>query len=292
MKTKLGGIYSALMVAFDEDGNIHENGTREIIRHNIYKMKVDGLYVGGSTGENFMLSTEEKKRIFDIVMDEAKGQVKLMAQVGSVNLKEAVELGKYATDLGYDALSAVTPFYYKFDFEEIKNYYNTIIDATGNYMVIYLIPSLTGVNLSLDQFGELFENEKIVGVKFSSGDFFLMERLRKTYPDHLIYAGLDELMLSAAVLDVDGGIGSTYNVNGIRAKQIYTLAKAGKIREAREIQHTTNDLIEGMLANGLYQTIKEIMKIQGVDAGYCRQPMKRLSEEGIIAAIELAEKYL
>ncbi|MCS5420605.1 MULTISPECIES: N-acetylneuraminate lyase [Psychrilyobacter] len=292
MKTKLGGIYSALMVAYDEDGNINENGTREIIRHNIHKMEVDGLYVGGSTGENFMISTEEKKRILYIAMDEGRGQVKLMAQVGSVNLKEAVELGKYATDLGYDALSAVTPFYYKFDFEEIKNYYNTIIEATGNYMVIYFIPSLTGVNLSLDQFGELFENEKIIGVKFSHGDFFLLERLRKAYPDHLIYAGLDEMMLSAAVLHVDGGIGSTYNVNGIRAKQIYTLAKGGKIKEARELQHTTNDLIEGILANGLYQTIKEIMKTQGVDAGYCRQPTKRLSEEGIIAAKELAEKYL
>jgi len=159
-------------------------------------------------------------------------------------------------------------------------------------MVIYFIPFLTGVNLSLDQFSQLFENEKIIGVKFSNGDFFLMERLRKAYPNHLIYAGLDEMMLSAAVLDVDGGIGSTYNINGIRAKQIYTLAKAGKIKEAREIQQTTNDLIEGILANGLYQTIKEIMKTQGVDAGYCRQPTKRLSEEGIIAARELAEKYL
>ena len=114
----LKGIFSALLVAFNEDGSINEQGLRQIIRHNIDKMKVDGLYVGGSTGENFMLSTEEKKQIFRIAKDEAKDQVALIAQVGSVNLHEAVELGKYATELGYDCLSAVTPFYYKFSFAE------------------------------------------------------------------------------------------------------------------------------------------------------------------------------
>ena len=82
----LKGIFSALLVAFDENGNIDEKGTREIIRHNIDKMKVDGLYVGGSTGENFMLSTEEKKQIFRIAMEESKGEIPLIAQAGTVQL--------------------------------------------------------------------------------------------------------------------------------------------------------------------------------------------------------------
>ena len=98
----LKGIFSALLVSFNEDGTINEKGLRQIVRHNIDKMKVDGLYVGGSTGENFMLSTEEKKEIFRIAKDEEKDEIALIAQVGSVNLKEAVELGKYATSLGYD----------------------------------------------------------------------------------------------------------------------------------------------------------------------------------------------
>ncbi|MCD3297762.1 dihydrodipicolinate synthase family protein, partial [Clostridium botulinum] len=126
------GIFSALLVPYDENGNIKEEGLRQLVRYNIDVCGVDGLYVGGSTGENFMLSTDEKKRIFEIVKDEVKQDVKLIAQVGSINLKESVELGKFATSLGYDSLSAVTPFYYKFDFEEIKNYYNTIIEATNN----------------------------------------------------------------------------------------------------------------------------------------------------------------
>jgi N-acetylneuraminate lyase len=288
----MNGIFTALMVSYDQDGTINEQGLREIIRYNIDVCKVDGLYVNGSTGENFMLSTEEKKEVFRIAKDEVKNQVKLIAQVGSINLNEAIELAGYVTDLGYDALSAVTPFYYKFDFEEIKHYYNSIINSVDNKMIIYSIPFLTGVNMSLDQFAELFENEKIIGVKFTAGDFYLLERMRKKFPAKLIYAGFDEMLLPAAVLGIDGAIGSTYNVNGQRAKRIFELAKQGDIEEAKGIQHVTNDLISEIIENGLYQTIKEILKDKGVNAGYCRQPMKRLSEEKVAIAKDISKKYL
>lgn len=289
----LKGIFSALLVSYNEDGSINEKGLRQIIRHNIDKMKVDGLYVGGSTGENFMISTAEKKEIFRIAKDEAKDEIALIAQVGSVNLHEAVELGKYATELGYDCLSAVTPFYYKFSFSEIKHYYDTIIAETGANMIVYSIPFLTGVNIGVEQFGELYKNPKILGVKFTAGDFYLLERLKKAYPNHLIWAGFDEMMLPAAVLGVDGAIGSTFNVNGVRARQIFELAQQGKIQEALEIQHITNDLIEGILANGLYLTIKELLKLEGVDAGYCREPMtSKATDQQLAVAKALHEKFL
>ena len=289
--TELKGIYSALLVAFDENGNINEKGLRQIIRHNIDVNKIDGLYVGGSTGENFMLSTEEKKRIFEIAKDEAKEEIRLIAQVGSINLKESVELAKFTTDLGYDAISAVTPFYYKFTFPEIKHYYETIIDAVDNRLIIYSIPFLTGVDMSLAQFGELFAHPKIVGVKFTAADFFLLERMRKAFPDVLIFAGFDEMMLPATVLGVDGAIGSTFNVNGVRARQIFELAKDEKIHEALEIQHVTNDLISDILDNGLYGTIKLLLEEMGVEAGLCREPMKRYTPEMKARAKEIYKKY-
>ena len=286
------GIFSALLVSYNEDGSINEKGLREIIRHNIDNMKVDGLYVGGSTGENFMISTEEKKRIFEIAKDEAKDQIKLIAQVGSINVYESVELAKFATALGYDAISAVTPFYYKFSFNEIKDYYNTIINSVNNRLIIYSIPFLTGVDMTVEQFGELFENEKIIGVKFTAADFYLLERLRKAYPNHLIYAGFDEMMLPATVLGVDGAIGSTFNVNGIRARQIFDLAREGKIEEARQIQHVTNDLISAILSNGLYATLKELLKLSGVDAGYCRKPMALTTDAQVEEAKNIFDKYI
>ena len=288
----LKGIYSALLTSFDTDGVMQESGIRQIIRHNIDNMGIDGLYVGGSTGENFLISTDEKKRLFQIAKDEAGSQVKLIAQVGSLNVKESVELAKYVTSLGYDAISAVTPFYYKFSFEEIKDYYNTIIDSVDNRLIIYSIPALTGVNMNVAQFGALFENEKIVGVKFTAPDFFLLERLRKAYPEHLIYAGFDEMMLSAAVLDVDGAIGSTFNVNGPRARQIFQAAKAGDIKKALELQHVTNDLISAILDNGLYSTLKELLELQGVHAGCCRRPMASSTAAQKARAKEIYDQFL
>ena len=285
------GIYSALLVSFNEDGSLNENGLRQIVRHNIDVCGIDGLYVGGSTGENFMLPTEMKKRIFSIVADENKGQVNLIAQVGSLNIEESVELAKYATELGYNALSAVTPFYYKFTFDEIKHYYNTIINSVDNKMIIYSIPFLTGVNMSVDQFGELFENEKIIGVKFTAGDFYLLERLRKAYPDKLIFSGFDEMMLPAVVLGVDGAIGSTFNVNGKKSKELFYLAKEGKIAEALNLQHEVNDFITDILDNGLYQTLKGLLSLQGVDAGYCKRPMKSQTEEMKKGTEKIYRKY-
>ncbi|WP_424236781.1 N-acetylneuraminate lyase [Bhargavaea ginsengi] len=287
----MNGIYTALICSFDENGKVNENGLREIVRHNIDVQKVDGLYVNGSSGENFLMSADQKKKVFEIVKDEVKDEVKLIAQVGALDIDEAVELAQFATDLGYDALSAVTPFYYRFDFEEVKDYYNTILENVDNKMIIYSIPALTGVSMNLEQFAELFENEKVIGVKFTAPDFFLLERIRHAFPDKLIYSGFDEMLLSAAVLNVDGAIGSTFNVNGQRAKQIYALAKESRIDEAREVQKVTNDLIAEILANGLYQTIKEILKAQGVDAGYCRKPMKRLTEDKVENAKAMAAKY-
>lgn len=288
---KLGGIYSALLTSFDKDGNVNENGVRQLVRHNIDVCKVDGLYVGGSTGENFLLSTAEKKKIFEIAKDEAKDQVQLIAQVGSLNINESVELAKFVTDLGYDSLSAVTPFYYKFSFDEIKDYYNTITAAADNQMVVYFIPFLTGVNISVDQFKSLFENEKITGVKFTAGDFFLLERFRKAFPDKTLFAGFDEMMLPATVLGVDGAIGSTFNVNGVRARTIFEAARAGDIKTALETQHVTNDFISDVLANGLYGTLKICLQEAGVDAGYCRKPMGPYSEEMITRAKEIYHKY-
>ena len=290
----LKGLISALLVPYNEDGTVNEAGLRQIIRYNIENMKVDGLYVGGSSGENFMLDTETKKQIFDIAKDEVKDEVILIAQVGGTNLYEAIELGQYTTKLGYNAISAVTPFYYKYSFEEVKQYYFDLVDKVDNRLIVYSIPALTGVEIGVSQFMELFENEKIIGVKFTAADFFLLERLRKAAPNHLIFSGFDEMLLPAVINNVDGAIGSTYNVNGLRSRKIMELAKAGNIKEALAIQNDTNDLIEAILENGLYPTLKQLLKLQGCNNGsfLSRKPMASATQAQIDRSKEIYDAYL
>lgn len=291
MEEQLKGLYAALLVPFDEDGQVKEEGLKQIAKNAIEVEQLDGLYVNGSSGENFLISKEQKKQIFKVVKEAVGNDVKLIAQVGSLDLNEAIELGKYATDLGYDALSAVTPFYYPFSFEEIKQYYFDIIEATQNKMIIYAIPDLTGVNISINQFKELFNNEKIVGVKYTAPNFFLLERIRKAFPDKLILSGFDEMLVQAVISGVDGAIGSTYNVNGRRARQIYDLAREGKIEEAYKIQHDTNNIIETVLSMGIYPTLKEILKTRGIDGGVPKRPFSPFNEANRKELNQLIETY-
>ncbi|MGW9990578.1 N-acetylneuraminate lyase [Staphylococcus hominis] len=291
MEEQLKGLYAALLVPFDENGQVKEEGLKQIAKNAIEVEQLDGLYVNGSSGENFLISKEQKKQIFKVVKEAVGNDVKLIAQVGSLDLNEAIELGKYATNLGYDALSAVTPFYYPFSFEEIKQYYFDIIEATQNKMIIYAIPDLTGVNISINQFEELFDNEKIVGVKYTAPNFFLLERIRKAFPDKLILSGFDEMLVQAVISGVDGAIGSTYNVNGRRARQIYDLAREGKVEEAYKIQHDTNNIIETVLSMGIYPTLKEILKTRDIDGGVPKRPFSPFNEANRKELNQLIETY-
>lgn len=284
-------VYAALMVSFDEDGNIYEKGTREIIRHDIDVEGVDGLYVGGSTGENFMLGLEEKKKIFEIAWDEVDQQVDLIAQVGGPNLKEAKELAKFVTELGYKTISAVTPFYYNFTFDEIKHYYDEIVKDVDAKLLIYSISALTGVSLSLDNFAKLFSNPKIIGVKYTNADFYLLERLRERFPDKLILSGFDEMLLPALIEGVDGCIGSTYNVNARMVKEEIAAYNNGDIAKAQELEHKKNDIITALLNNGIYPSIKLVLQKMGVHAGYNREPMAKYTDKVIEGADEIYAKY-
>lgn len=284
------GIISALVVPFNEDGTLNEEQLRGVVNYNIEVSGVDGLYINGSTGENFMLDTATKKEIFKIVGEETKGRVDLIAQVGSINLQESIELGKYVKGLGtYASLSAITPFYYKFSFEEIKNYYFTIIESCDMDLIIYNIPLLTGVAMTLSQFEELFANDKVIGVKFTATDYYTMERIKAKFSNKLLYSGFDECLLPSVATGIDGAIGSTYNFQAKLAKEVLSSGEAGDLETARRVQAKMNDAIDILIETGLYQTIKSVLTLDGVDAGSCKLPMSKTEKKHIDGAKRILE---
>lgn len=291
MDERFKGLYAGLLVPFDEQGQVLEEGLKQIARNAIETEGMDGLYVNGSSGENFLISKEQKKQIFKIAKEAVSDDVKLIAQIGALDMNEAIELGKYATELGYDAISAVTPFYYPFSFDEIKEYYFKLIEETQNNFIIYANPGSTGVNITNEQFDELFTHDKIIGVKYTAPDFFLLERLRHTYPDKLIFSGFDEMLIQAAVTGVDGAIGSTYNINGKRARQIFELVQQGQVHEALRIQNETNDIISTVLELGIYPALKEILGSRGIESGMPKRPLKPLSDDKRERLNKLIQQY-
>lgn len=284
------GLITALVTPFDLEGKVDEKALRTVVRHNIDKMKVDGLYVGGSTGEAFLMSKEERIRAFEIIKDEAKDAVTLIAQIGSLNMDEVIELGHYAKSLSYDALSAITPYYYNFTFEEVYNFYREIQEKVDHEMIIYSNPGMAGGNLDVKKFEQLFELNKVLGVKFSSADIGQLERLRAYFPNQLIYFGYDEIAMVGHVLGCDGAIGSTYNVMGQHARTVMELVKNGQIEDARILQHKLADLIGEIVDNGLYQTIKAVLNVENNCGGYIKKPFMQANEKQVKRAVEIHSK--
>lgn len=264
------GIYTALLTPFDSNDNINEEALVQLIQHNI-KLGVQGFYVGGSTAEAFLLSTEERKKVMAICKAAAPDK-KLIAHIGSISEKEALELALYAKELGYDAISSVAPFYYKFTFEEIKNYYYRLAEKSGMPMVVYHFPAFSGVNMGMKEISAFLEDDKFIGIKFTSNDFFTMEQVRAKFPNKLIFNGYDEMMLAGLSMGADGGIGSTYNFMADKFVKIRELFANNEIAAAQKLQQEANRIITILCQIGVMQAEKEVLNQLGIPFGNCRKP--------------------
>lgn len=273
MNRQFHGIFSALLTAFDAAGGFNEEAQRQMIRKELEE-GIGGFYVGGSTGEAFLLSPDERKALYRVSAEEIRGKATLIGHVGAISQREAADYAKTCEALGYDAVSSVTPFYYKFSAEEIVNYYRGIADAVNIPLVLYYIPLLTGSGYGMELFDRLLEDPRILGVKYTSSDYFLFERLRRAHPDKVLYNGFDETCLCGLAMGADGAIGSTYNVMGPQFNRLFALAKENRFIEAAALQHTLNDDIAFLLRAGdVKSAVKYVFKQKyGVDVGVCRAP--------------------
>ena len=274
---ELKGIFTALLTPFDSNNKISKEALVQLIKHNI-KLGVQGFYVGGSTAEAFLLSTEERKQVMDICKEAAPNH-KLIAHIGSISEDEALELALYAKELGYDAISSVAPFYYKFSFEEIKNYYFRLAKATGMPMIVYHFPAFSGVSMGVKEISTFLEKDQFIGIKFTSNDFFTLEQVRAKFPDKLIYNGYDEMFLAGVSMGADGGIGSTYNFMADKFVKIHQLFENNQIAEAQALQKEANRIITLLCQIGVKQAEKEVLNQLGIPFGNCRRPFGEPTQE-------------
>ena len=272
-----GGIFTALLTPFDKNGKINEKELEKLVKYNI-EMGVNGFYVCGSTAEAFLLSTDERKQVLDVVKDTAKDKT-LIAHIGSVNEIEATCLAKYAETLGYDAISSVSPFYYNFSFGEIKDYYFRLANSVSIPMVVYNFPAFSGVNLGMKEISQFLSDDKFLGLKHTSNDYFTLEQVKAAFPEKTVYNGFDEMFLAGLSMGADGGIGSTYNFMADKFVKIKEHFEKGDIKEAQKIQATANKIIAVLCKVGVMAGAKEVLNQLGFDFGECRKPFKSLSEE-------------
>lgn len=275
----IGGIIPALITPYDPSGAVNEAGLRKLVAR-LLDQGVGGFYVGGSTGEAFLLTVDERRRIIEIVVNEVGGRVPVIYHVGSISTAEAVALARHGANVGADAISAIPPFYYKFSFAEIKAHYFELADATDLPFIVYNFPAFSGVDLDTARAGELFVHPKIVGIKHTSKDLYMLERMKSVFADISVLNGHDEVLLSALVAGADGAVGSTYNVMADKYVSLVRAFESGDLARARQLQSEANEIIATLIEVGVYQGLKYLLERTGVPVGECRKPFASLSDEG------------
>ena len=290
---KYKGIIPAFYACYDENGEISPERVRALTEYHI-KKGVKGIYVNGSSGECIYQSVEDRKIVLENVMEAAKGKLTVIAHVACNNTKDSVELAKHAESLGVDAIAAIPPIYFHLPEYAIADYWNAMSAAAPNTdFVIYNIPQLAGVALTMNLFAKMRENPKVIGVKNSSMPVQDLQMFKAAAgEDYIIFNGPDEQFISGRVIGAEAGIGGTYGVMPELFLKMDELVKENRLDEAREVQYAANEVIYKMCSchGNMYAVIKEILRInENLDLGSVRAPLAELIEEDMPIVREAAE---
>ena len=277
--TKYEGIIPAFYACYDAQGAVNPEAVRELTRWFIAS-GVKGLYVGGSSGECIYQSVAERKLVLENVMAEAKGKLTVIAHIACNNTADSQELAAHAESLGVDAIAAIPPIYFKLPPYAIAKYWNDMSAAAPNTdFIIYNIPQLAGVSLTVPLLKEMLKNPRVIGVKNSS----MPTQDIQMWADEgaLVFNGPDEQLISGLVMGACGGIGGTYGAMPELYIKIFELVKSGDMKTALDIQNDCCRIIYKMCSThgNMYAVIKEILRRSGgPDCGSVRAPLAELIE--------------
>lgn len=297
---KYRGVFPAFYACYDKDGEINPAAVRDLTEFFIRK-GVKGVYVGGSSGECIYQSVPERKLVLENVMEAAQGRLTVIAHVACNNTRDSRELARHAQSLGVDAIASIPPIYFRLPEHAIAKYWNDISDAAPNTdFIIYNIPQLAGVALTIPLLKEMLKNPNVIGVKNSSMpvqdiQMFKDEGTRGGRP-FVVFNGPDEQIISGLMMGADGGIGGTYGAMPELIVKLFELFYAGKREEARQLQYDVDNIIYALCAAkcNMYASIKEVLRRrEGLDLGDARLPLAgyTASDDGAVAhAVSLIDQ--
>ena len=276
---KYQGIFPAFYACYEDNGPVSPARTRALAKYLLEK-GVKGLYVGGSSGECIYQGVEERKTILENVMAEVGGKMTIIAHVACNNTADSQELARHAESLGVDAIASIPPIYFHLPPYGIAQYWNDISAAAPNTdFIIYNIPQLAGVALSIPLLQEMKKNPRVIGVKNSSMPTQDIQMWKdEGGADFVVMNGPDEQFISGLAMGATGGIGGTYAVMPELFQKVYDLYQAGEMKLAAEIQNEICRIIYKMCSahGNLYAVMKAVLKKHGMDVGSVRKPLSAL----------------
>lgn len=268
----------ALVTPMDNEGNVNYNVLGELLEFQLQN-ETDAIIVCGTTGESATLSEEEHNKVTKYAIEKVKGKVPVIVGTGSNNTKIAIEKSKNAQALGANALLVVTPYYNKTSQRGIVEYYDSISKNVDIPIIVYNVPSRTGVNIKPETYAELAKRDNIVAVKEASGDISAVAKTISLCKDDLmVYSGNDDSIVPVLSL---GGIGVISVLANICPKETHNIVSEylkGNISYSRELQIKFLPLIEALFSDVNPIPIKEALNLMGFPCGACREPLVPMEE--------------
>ena len=277
MKTEFKGVFPALVTPLTADEKLNVRALEALINYES-KEGAEGFYIGGATGEGLLLDIPERKKLCEKSIEYIGKDKAKIVHITDMNFRNTIELAKHAQACGADAISSIAPTYFKYDENEIYEYYKAIANSVDIPLIIYYTAA-AGVTISLDLFTRLFEIDNITGVKWTSSNYYEMISLRDKFPEANIFNGPDEMLICGLGAGADGGIGSTYNIIFPLINEVYQSFRSGNIDQAREAQKKADKIIRAILKHSVIPVVKAVLEERGFEVGNASFPMVKYTSE-------------
>lgn len=272
------GAASALVTPMNEDASVNFERLKSLVEEQI-KAGIDALVICGTTGEKSTLRYDEHVKVIETAAKVAAGRVPIIAGTGSNDTVYSVELCDDAASVGADAFLMVTPYYNKTSQAGLVAHYNYIADRVSKPIILYNVPSRTGVNIKPETYRELSLHPRIVATKEASGDLSLIAQIKYMCGDELdIYSGNDDQTVPIMSL---GGIGVISVLSNLCPDIMHELCAAylsGDTAKATQMQIKYTGLMNALFCDVNPIPVKEAMNMMGMDVGPCRLPLYPMSD--------------
>jgi 4-hydroxy-tetrahydrodipicolinate synthase len=281
MTLELAGIIPPVITPFDADENYSPGAMQEILDR-LIEGGVHAVFVVGSVSEFYSLRMEEIKEVIRTSVRAVDGRVPVLAGTGAIATRDAIELSRYAEDVGADGLSILTPFFIQLDEDELFQHYAAVAQAVKIPVLGYANPARAGgMTLSARLMKRLSgEFENVIGIKYSSNDFAsLLEYKAACPPAFKVFTGLDTVIFDAVVNDCAGAVPGLANLVPALAVSVYEHTRAGRLKEAREAQSKFAPLRAAYSLGSFPSVLKEAAHMLGLPAGPTRRPIQPLTPE-------------
>ena len=253
------GIISAVVTPMHADESVNYAALDALARAQLAR-GVEGFYCCGSSGEGPLLRFDERRQVLATLVQSAGGRVPVIAHVGTPRTRDAVELAKHAEQDGASAVSLVPP------------YYRRVLDAISIPVILYNIPQFTGVELDAQSADALLGDEQVLGVKHTSHNLYSLERMIARYPEKVFFNGFDEIFLSSLAAGATATVGTTVNLQPELFLALRSAFQQGDIARAQRLQQQINEVVEQLVARGVFQSAKYLAAKETVETGPTREP--------------------